>query len=151
MTEPPVRRKWNPWPYGIILWFVLFTALCVGFVIKSLGVKNDLVTENYYNKGLAHDSRQAALARTRRLDHPPEIHVDPANHRIVVLIPPFARDAKLRMYRASDADLDRTYALRDGTASELSLLDLHPGLWEGRVVWETDGMLYYHKENLFLP
>ena len=151
MTERPVRRKWNPWPYAIIGWFVLFTALCVGFVIKSLGVNDGLVTSDYYNKGLDHDRRMAAIARARKLVNPPEIHIDAAKERMVVVIPEDARGAVLELYRPSDETLDRKYQLRDGTASELSLLDLHPGLWEARISWETEGLDFFHKERVFVP
>jgi len=39
------------WGQSIVLFFVIFVSLGIGFIIFSLRQNNDLVTENYYEKG----------------------------------------------------------------------------------------------------
>ncbi len=39
------------WGYSIILFFIVFISLMIGFVVFSLRQNNDLVTEDYYEKG----------------------------------------------------------------------------------------------------
>lgn len=144
------RSRFNPWPWTIIAWFLVMIVICVGFVIKSLGMKHDLVTRVYYAEGLDHDSRQVALSRTRGLENPPRIELDYEGHRMIVRIPHFARGAVLGFYRPSDARLDVKYSLQDGVPSVLSTLDLHPGKWEVWISWETNGIAYYHQEDVFI-
>jgi hypothetical protein len=142
--------RFNPWPWAIIAWFLVMIVICVGFVIKSLGMKHDLVTQNYYAEGLDHDRRQSALSRTRGLETPPRIELDTAGHRMILRLPEFAKGAVLKLYRPSDARLDLKYALQDGAPSVLSTLDLHPGKWQARISWETGGVPYYHQEDVFI-
>lgn len=151
MTDPAPKKRWNPWPVALIAWFAVFILLCVVFVIKSFGMRHELVTDDYYAKGLEHDDRRAALARTTKPEHKPSIHIDASNERIIVELPEFARDAVLELYRPSDASLDRKYALQNGEPSTFSLLDLFPGRWEARIYWTTDGLAYYYKEELYVP
>jgi hypothetical protein len=69
---------------------------------------------------------------------------------MIVRLPAFARGAVLSFYRPSDARLDLKYALQDGVPSVLSTLDLHPGKWQARISWESDGHAYYHQEDVFI-
>jgi hypothetical protein len=39
------------WGQSIVLFFAIFLSLAIGFIIFSLMQNNDLVTENYYEKG----------------------------------------------------------------------------------------------------
>ncbi|MEX2606358.1 MAG: FixH family protein [Kiritimatiellia bacterium] len=144
------RSRFNPWPWTILTWFLVMIAVCVGFVIKSLGMKHDLVTPEYYAEGLDHDRRQTALSRTKALETPPRIELDFKEHRMIVRLPDFAKGAVLSMYRPSDARLDLKYALQDGVPSVLSTLDLHTGKWQAKISWETNGVPYYYQEEVFI-
>ena len=44
------EKKFNPWPTGIILAFVLFAALIVSSVVIGINQELNLVTEDYYEK-----------------------------------------------------------------------------------------------------
>jgi hypothetical protein len=151
MSNPAPAKKWNPWPYAIIAWFVFFISVCIIFVVRTLNIPNDLVADNYYEQGLHHDEKLVALGRTSALENPPRIELREVDHQLVVYIPSFAKDAVLTLYRPSDARLDRRYALQDGQPSVLSSLDLHPGLWEASINWSTDGVAYFHKQTLSIP
>jgi len=151
MNDAPKKSRFNPWPIGLVLWFLFFIGLCMWFVGKSMGIRHDLVTKHYYEEGLHHDERRIAISRAKALETPPRIQIDLQNKRLIVFIPDFAHDAVLTLYRPSDARLDRHYELQDGEPSVLSLLDLHPGRWEARIAWNTNGKTYLHEESLDLP
>ena len=142
----PNKKRFNPWPIGLVAWFVFFIGLCVWFVSRSFGMRHDLVSKDYYVEGLHHDEHRLALSRTKALDNPPRIKVDYEKHRLIVWLPDFARDAILVLYRPSDARLDRKYQLQNGVPSVLSTLDLHPGRWEARISWKTNGNDYLFEE-----
>ena len=148
MPETSTKRKFNPWPLGLVAWFVFFIGLCVWFVFQSFGMRHDLVSKDYYVEGLHHDEYRRSLGRTKALDTPPRIEYERENHRLIVFIPEFAHDARLILYRPSDARKDREYELKDGRPSVLSTLDLHPGRWEARISWNTDGVDYLHEERM---
>lgn len=149
MTRTPTPKKnFNPWPIGLVAWFVFFIGLCVWFVFQSFGMRHDLVSKDYYIEGLHHDEYRQSLSRTKALEPPPRVLYERDKHRLIVFIPEFARDAVLVLYRASDSRLDRKYQLKDGRPSVLSTLDLHPGRWKARVSWNTEGVDYLHEERM---
>lgn len=146
-----MKKKFNPWPYGLLFWFLFLIVVCIGFVIKTSKMNNDLVRKDYYAAGLDHNDRQVALSRTRNMENPPRIELDNENHRMIVYLPASAGSAVLELYRPNDARMDLRYRLQDnGVPSLLSTTDLHPGKWKASIRWETDGVSYFHQENLFV-
>jgi hypothetical protein len=144
--------KLNPWPIGLTAWFAFLIALCIWFVFKSMGMNHDLVSTSYYADSLNHDRHQAALARAKRLENPPRIELEAKKDRLIVFLPDHAQGAVLKLYRPSDARLDLKYALQEnGVPSVLSILDLHPGKWQAKIIWQNEGLDYFHQEDLFIP
>jgi len=143
--------KLNPWPIGLVAWFVFFIGIIIWFVITSLGMNHDLVVQDYYAQGLHHEDRMIALSRTRNLENPPSIEYEWKEHRLIVRTPEFANGAVLTMYRPSDSSMDLKFALQDGgKASVVDTTVLHPGKWQAKISWETNGTAYYHQEDLFI-
>ena len=143
--------KLNPWPIGLLLWFTFFIGIIIWFVIKSLGMNHDLVVQDYYAAGLHHEDRMIALSRTRNLENPPAIENDWKEHRLIIRTPKIANGAVLTMYRPSDSNMDIGFALQDG--GEPSVVDtkvLHPGKWQAKISWVTNGVSYYHQEDVFI-
>ncbi len=151
MSSGTSTSRFNPWPYGLVAWFVFFIGIIIWFVIQSLGMNHDLVVQDYYAEGLHHEDRMIALARTKALEDPPSIEVDWKEHRLIVRTPDIANGAVLTLYRPSDARMDMKYALQDnGVPSVLSTLDLHPGKWQAKINWTVNDVEYYHQEDLFI-
>lgn len=149
MDTPP--KKLNPWPLGIASYYVFFVCLCVVFAVKARGVRFDLVSKDYYEQGVKHDDRMAAITRMRALAVQPSLEVDEPQHRLIVRMPPEARDAILTLYRAADAREDRKYALQDIVPSVIDYGMLPHGRWQVQIRWELDGLPYYFQEDVFLP
>jgi len=92
-----------------------------------------------------------ALSRTRNLENPPAIENDWKEHRLIIRTPKIANGAVLTMYRPSDSNMDIGFALQDG--GEPSVVDtkvLHPGKWQAKISWVTNGVSYYHQEDVFI-
>lgn len=143
--------KLNPWPIGLIAWFMFFIGIIIWFVIKSLGMNHDLVVQDYYAEGLHHEDRMIALARTRNLENPPSIEYDAAEHSLIVRTPEIANGAVLFMYRPSDSTMDLKFSLQDGgVPSVVDTTQLHPGKWQAKIKWTANGLDYYHQEDLFI-
>lgn len=146
-----MKKRWNPWPAALSLWFAFLIGVCIWFVIKSLGMNHDLVSSDYYAEGLDHDAHQIALARAKNLENPPRIELDAAQNRLIVFLPSDAKGAVLNLYRPSDARLDLKYALQEGVPSVLSSLDLHPGMWQAKITWQNAGLDYFFQKDLIIP
>ena len=152
MSDTPSKpKRFQIWPVMLTLWFIGFIAVCVWFVFRSFGMRHDLVTPDYYEEGLRHDVKVQALARSRKLPDPPRVDVDAANHRLIVYMPGTARGAVLTLYRASDAKMDRSYALQDGVPSVIDTPDVLPGRWQAQIRWEYEKELYFHRQDLYIP
>ncbi len=149
MNDKPQKKfRLNPWPIGLVAWFLFFIGLCVWFVIQSRGMKYDLVSKDYYVQGLHHDEHRQALSRAKALDVPPRIDVQYEKHRMVVYIPESAHGAEMVLYRPSDSRMDRRYDLQDGAPSVIPTLEVPPGRWEARIYWVTNGVKYLHEQLL---
>ena len=48
MTPNDMKPKFNFWPYGIILTFVVFVSGTAGLIVMAASQKSDLIDENYY-------------------------------------------------------------------------------------------------------
>lgn len=147
----PPKKTLQPWPIGIAAYYVFFVCLCVLFAFKARGVRFDLVSSDYYERGVKHDDRMAAIGRMRALEVQPSLEVDESRHRLIVRMPPEARDAVLTLFRAADAREDRKYALQDIVPSVIDYGTLPHGRWQVQIDWELDGQPYYFQEDIFLP
>ncbi|MCC5849863.1 MAG: FixH family protein [Verrucomicrobia bacterium] len=144
-------RRWPVWPVGIISYYLFFVCLCFIFAFMARKVRFDLVADDYYDRGVAHDERMAALARTRALPDPPRMEIDEAEHRLIVYMPMEARDAVLTMYRPADAREDRRYALRDIVPSVIAYESIPHGRWQAQIEWHHEGHRHYFEKDVFLP
>lgn len=53
------------WGQSIFLFFIVFIALAVTFIIFSLNINNDLVSENYYDKGANYTNQMEIDLRSK--------------------------------------------------------------------------------------
>lgn len=146
-----MKLKINPWPPALFLWFAFLIVVCIGFVIKTSRMNNDLVSKDYYAESRHHDAHQAAIARTKKDGKHPLIKLDTEQHRVIVVLPEIAKGAVLDLYRPSDANMDLKFSLRDDAPSVIPFASLHPGMWQAKISWRHEGLDYFHKEDLFIP
>ncbi len=149
-------QVWNPWPIGIIAFFVIVIGLTIGFVWFSLHQPSELVTANYYEEELQYEEELKRLARTKAGNLDVSVRYDSDSDAMVLVLPELHRPAQpkgsIRLYRPSAAEMDREHALAfggDGTqvidASELS-----EGLWRIRVEWAIGAAEYVSERELII-
>ena len=155
----PVRTapEFNPWPYGITAFLVLFFGCVVSFGIFAVRQQVDLVRVDYYEEELRYGKQYDRLSRTKALEHPMSVAHLPQAHQIAVQLPAEHASAgaqgTIQLYRPSDARLDREIPLA-AAASGMQLLDastLQAGLWRVRVTWQSGGKEYFHASKVVIP
>lgn len=146
----------NPWPWAIVLTFVLFISGTVGLVVMACSQKVELVSSNYYEQELKFQGQLDRLNRTSRLAAPTIINYDAAQQRLTIALPPEqARHAvrgRIQLYRPSESGLDRQLELRPdrGGVQSIDASALTPGLWKVRVSWTVDRQDYFAEQKLVL-
>jgi len=98
------------WGYSIILFFVVFCSLMIAFMVFSFRQNNDLVTEDYYEKGADYTSQMEVNSRS--VTYNDSIHLtDRTSHvvaRFAKSIKEMADTINIYVYRPSDKRLDYT-------------------------------------------
>jgi nitrogen fixation protein FixH len=148
-----VKEGWQ-WPVGIIVAYLIFMGGTLGFVFNTFTVKNDLVTDNYYEKTLVFHEQIQAESNALSLQNP--LRWEMASASITLFYPAELLDAGIQgqivMYRPSDASLDFSVPVRfDSEGTQVLQLDhLQRGVWKMEVSWMSGDMAYYTAGNLFL-
>jgi hypothetical protein len=144
-TSPRIA---NLWPYAILGWFVLVISFLATFATWAVQQNMDLVRADYYDEEIRYQQHLDRQQRTRGLAPGAAVGFEAAAQRIRVTLPA-AHAARatgsIRLYRPSDARLDRERPLRldpDGQQS-LDARELPAGLWKVRVHWTTDGEEFF--------
>lgn len=146
----------NPWPFGIILAFVLFIAGTAGLVVLACSQRSDLVRADYYDQEVRYQEQLDRMARTRQAAPSTRATYDPVRRCITVVLPADQARAvtqgHIHLYRPSAAHLDRQITLElDATGQQrLDARDLLPGLWKVRVSWQIDRQEFFYEQRLVL-
>ena len=149
-----MKASFNPWPAGIVAFFVLLAcgmAIVVGIAVTH---RESMVNENYYEQELKFQHQIDSAARAQKAGARAQLNA-PAG-RFVVVLPAQQLSEKpagtIEFYRPSAAELDREYALApgaDGTQS-VDVSKLAAGPWQVRVKWSAGGQDYFLEEKITL-
>ena len=156
-SKIPVKSSCNPWPWAIILTFVIFISGTVGLVVMACSQKVDLVSANYYEQELKFQGQLDRMKRTSQLGAQAGVSYDAAQKRITISLPPAQARQEVRgqiqLYRPAQASLDRQLTLQPD-ASGMQSLDasaLKPGLWKIRVSWTVGQQDYFIDQKIVIP
>jgi len=151
-----MNSKFNPWPYAIILTFVIFISATAGLIVMAASHRGDLVSDNYYEQEIKYQTRIDSSDRARQLLARATAAYEPAARRILISLPkeqvgkPVSGD--IQLYRPSAARLDCQFKLEPDSTG-LQILDaatLPKGLWKIRVSWTVDGQDYYMEQKIVI-
>jgi hypothetical protein len=141
--------KRNPWPYAIILYFIVFIAAIATWITFAVRNDHELVRKDYYEQELkfqADIDGQARAATTQV-----SVDYDSATQRVTVSLPAGAAKGAIYFYRPSNAKLDRQIELAiDKGSQSVDVTRFESGLWKVRLIWTTDGVEYRHNATLVL-
>lgn len=155
----PIKPSWNPWPWSIIGFFVVFVSCVFSFVVFATHQPMDLVRKDYYEEELKYQKQIDSYERTQSLVEKVSVRYEPKPEQLIIALPEAAvrkpSQGKVHLYRPSDAQLDRHLDLSmESSASArqtLKVQGLKPGLWKLRLDWMSDGQSYSHEQTLVIP
>ncbi len=145
----------NPWPAGLVLFFILFTAYIVGFVIFASRQKMDLVREDYYDQEIRFQQQIDRVQRTAPVLAAAGIDYDRARGMVTVSLPSLSRDVvtgAVSFYRPSDASMDNNVQLGLDPAGRqsISVRSLRTGFWKVRIQWKSAGQEYFFEKPIVI-
>lgn len=146
--------KKSRWGIGIAAGIGCFILAVVVMVVVSMSSPTDLVTDRYYERGVAYQERIATLQRTSAREGKLTVTVEgesigivfPGRGKVVPL------SGTILLYRPSDKSRDRSIpVLPDTTGTQwIRAAGLERGLWMVKVSWMEEGAEYYSEEEVVL-
>jgi hypothetical protein len=148
-------KNQNPWPVGLVVFFIVFTAYIIGFVIFASRQKMDLVRQDYYDQEIRFQQQIDRVQRSAPVLADASIDYDRAGDLVTVSLPSASQNGMSGMvsfYRPSDAGLDSNVKLGLDAAGRqsVSVRSLQAGLWKVRVQWEAAGREYYFEKPIVI-
>jgi nitrogen fixation protein FixH len=143
--------KFN-WGTGIAIFYGLFVLVLVIAVIRSTGIDNSLVTDDYYQKDLEYQTQIDKQVNARGLSTDLAIRYSDPDHAVQFSFPKDlgAISGKILFFRPSNAALDFETDIQTDENFELIIptRELLPGLWKVKVDWSAGGRDFYKEETI---
>ena len=145
----------NPWPIGLILFFIVFTGYIVCFVIFACRQNMDLVRADYYDQEIRFQQQIDRVRRSAPVLADAGIVYERAGDLVTVSLPNVKQNeisGTVSFYRPSDASLDSDVKLALDAAGRqnVSVASLRGGLWKVRVQWKTAGREYFFEKPIVI-
>ncbi len=141
------------WGYSIILFFIAFFTLMIGFVIFSFRQSTDLVTEDYYEKGAAYtiqmeiNSRSAVYKDSIRLTNQGQMVIAGFANSITRM----ADTMHIYFYRPSDKKSDyRINLLIHNDSVSIEKKALASGRYVVKFQWNSEAKNYEIEKEYFV-
>jgi nitrogen fixation protein FixH len=147
-----MKTKFNPWPYGIIAFFLLLFCCMAGFMAFVLTHRESMVSENYYEQELKFQDRIDSAARAQKSGA--SLQLDAAAGKLRVAVPAGQLAQKfsgaIEFYRpsASKLDCEFPFAPRTDGTQTLDVSKFAAGLWQVRVKWNAGGEDYFIEQKI---
>jgi hypothetical protein len=145
--------KRNLWPHAIILYFVVFITGVITWVIFAARHQDQLVRPDYYDHEIRFQE-QIDRAKGAAAFDPERLLVFEANAQSLVVQLPASPEiqGKIRLYRPSNARLDREISLQldEAGIQALDLSELESGLWKASLIWKCAGREYFVERALIV-
>ena len=143
------------WGIKIAVLYTGFIGLTVFMVVMSMRQKIDLVSEDYYNKELAYQSKidemKNAEALTATITH------TFTNTDLELQFQPEFKTKKLTgqilFFRPSDSskDFELPITLNEDGQQKIGLNKLSKGMYKMQISWKADNTPYYSEETIVIP
>ena len=145
----------NPWPVGLVLFFIVFASYIVGFVIFACRQKMDLVRADYYDQEIRFQKQIDRVQRSAPILADADINYNRAGDVVTVRLPSVKDEhggGTGSFYRPSAATMDDSVELGLDTNGQqsMSVHSLCAGLWKVRVQWRMLGREYYFEKPIVI-
>ncbi len=139
------------WGTGIVVFFALFVAASIGFVIFSYQYSNDLVVDDYYEKGANYDHQMQIDKRS--LIYSDSIWIENNNDAVKVTlaqsIPLNSSNIQAWFYYASNKKMDIISAI-EGSELNIERSRFAHGRYTLKLSWTMNNEEYLITKDLFL-
>lgn len=149
-----MKTNFNPWPYGIIVFFILLFCGITTVVVIAATHQESMVSPDYYEQELKFQDQIDSAARAQKCGA--RLHLDSRAGRLVVAVPAAqvapALAGTIEFYRPSSPALDCHFPLApqaDGMQA-VDVSKLKAGLWQVRVKWTAGGQNYFLEQRVIL-
>jgi hypothetical protein len=141
--------NWGKW---IVVAFVLFAGFIATLVTVCVRQDISLVSKDYYKEELAYQDQMLRIQNVSQLQRKPIIAA--IDGEVIISFESFAdiKLGELKLFRPSDARLDRTYPLASSTAASqhFDVSQLPHGMYKARMKWEMNGKEYFLEQIINL-
>ena len=138
-----------PWPYAILLYFVIFISALVVWILFAIHNDPQLVRNDYYEQELSFQKQIDGQRRAANVEL--TLAYDRLTQSVAVRLPRNTEKGSIYLYRPSNASLDREIALKLGEDEEkIDLRGFEAGLWKIRLTWLADGLEYMRETTIVL-
>lgn len=143
--------KFN-WGTAIFLFFTVFIALCISFIVFALRQSQDLVENDYYEKGAGY-TRQMEINKRSEM-YRDSIGIYPEDSQVVFKVSKLM-EAKVDsilvfFYRPSDKREDYKTIIKPGKSMEISKKSLTTGRYIVKLSWISDSDVYMLEKEISL-
>lgn len=146
------KSKFN-WGTGILITIVIYMVITISTVVFLMNQDVDLVTNDYYNKGIQHQSQIEKVNRTNKMVE--KVSINPGNGFVIFNFPKSLAqkgfEGTIQFYRPSDSKKDFSIPLSVDTSGQqiIPTQNIAKGYWKVKVDWTQDSVEYY-KESSFV-
>jgi hypothetical protein len=146
------KPKMN-WGKSIVLVFILFAGFVSTLAYRMITAKVDLVSDDYYQRGVSYDKHIRRLKNTSTFDTKKNMYHDVANRQLRVSLPTTVQSGEITFFRPADRTLDFSVPLSKNANSVFgfSTQALAKGRWKIQVIWNDGRHEYFLEETLDLP
>lgn len=145
-----ITAKRSPWPYGIVLFFIMLALFDTFIIIRALQTKTGTVTERPYEEGLLYERKIAARIAANQAGLKAVYKL--GNHPALVIIQGLKSNVQktfqLKLIKPDDPSLDRQFSINSFTNEfVLGEINLKPGLWMVELIVSVDGTEFYFESK----
>lgn len=141
------------WGGGIAIFYILFMAVLLFFVIKSTTYDNSLVYEDYYQKDLEYQEHFDRQKNAQALAKDLQIRFENETKLVEFIFPDgmMGINGTIFFYNptSSTKDFKVTVAPERGLQS-VDLSNIQLGRWVIKVEWEGDSTPFYKEKSIYL-
>jgi len=143
------KFKFN-WGWGIAIFYTGFLIFILGKVLIVSQLEYNLVTEDYYQKGIEYQLQIDRINRTGKLTKSVTWNYIPQTQIVRFDYPSHTISGRILFYRPSSSRMDRFITIQSGNDSTqiFDTRSLIKGNWKIKVDWQMNDELYYNEGSV---
>ncbi len=142
------------WGHGLLIAIILGVSGISLMVFLSVRERIDLITEDYYPRGLTYDQQIEKIKNTNSLEK--KVLIEVSDSLIIsfprIVDPPDSISGEIWLYSAADKFADKKFQIQLNKAyyQTIDIKQLYMAKYEIIIEWRAGGKAYYQKD-LFIP